>query len=682
MKTRQFLWAILALFLALPHSGTAQTPEDDPFHVPTLTLSKGKYIEIHDQDSIVQIGRALLNVKTQQLVGWAEEDTTYGNDAFQADVASRWLSPDPKSDEFSSWSPYNFVENNPIRLIDPDGRAPHDPIKALYKGLSESFNYLYLETAVDMAAAPSKGYGTKSYTSRGFQRNPRHYWTTLLDNHPEWFSEANVGRITGSRFEPPIVDDDWVKAFPTHKEYMRGKLIHHHHNGGRWGFALPDAIHKKFSGQLHALSTLMKTGKYGLASKYIPTSQKFGEISKKLGAAGSKAGKALLPVGILLSTYTIASANPGPERDQVVGSEIQNWIWGGIGATIGGGVLGIPGAIAGGIAAPSGIDYLEGTQDPSGYYKKRMHNLGLSDEQKATMTACFTGETEILSKSGFVAIDKLQPGDSVFSFNLQNQELELSKVSATLKKDVEEYFGLVIDNDTIFVTGEHPFYMAGIGWTKVKHIQKGQQMFTFSPDMSGISVLEIISIKKETEVFNITVDGNHNYLVNRKKVLIHNKDCFVAGSLVTMADGLQKPIEKVSVGDSVLAYNSTKGTFSKAAVLKIETPRHEEYSRIFFENGNEITCTPDHPFWAKGKGWASIAEEETERKYGLNCKSLQEEDYVLSNCKDLIKWVSIEKVSSMVKPQISFNLSQLSTGDGYIINGICVSNETGPNHGK
>jgi RHS repeat-associated protein len=34
----------------------------------------------------------------------------------------RWMSPDPLSEEFSSWSPYNSMMNNPINFIDPDGR--------------------------------------------------------------------------------------------------------------------------------------------------------------------------------------------------------------------------------------------------------------------------------------------------------------------------------------------------------------------------------------------------------------------------------------------------------------------------------------------------------------------------------------------------------------------------------
>ena len=37
---------------------------------------------------------------------------------------SRFLSVDPLADQFPGWSPYNYTLNNPINMIDPDGRAP------------------------------------------------------------------------------------------------------------------------------------------------------------------------------------------------------------------------------------------------------------------------------------------------------------------------------------------------------------------------------------------------------------------------------------------------------------------------------------------------------------------------------------------------------------------------------
>src|SRR5690606_33182982 len=40
---------------------------------------------------------------------------------------SIFISVDPEFAKFPSWSPYNYTLNNPINLIDPDGRSPKPP---------------------------------------------------------------------------------------------------------------------------------------------------------------------------------------------------------------------------------------------------------------------------------------------------------------------------------------------------------------------------------------------------------------------------------------------------------------------------------------------------------------------------------------------------------------------------
>lgn len=93
---------------------------------PVATLSKGKYLEVHDLDSIVTIGTMRWHVDKKEIVGRIIVDSSNVDAQPIGDVAGRWMSPDPLSEEFRSWSPYNYGKDNPISNIDPDGRAADD----------------------------------------------------------------------------------------------------------------------------------------------------------------------------------------------------------------------------------------------------------------------------------------------------------------------------------------------------------------------------------------------------------------------------------------------------------------------------------------------------------------------------------------------------------------------------
>ena len=126
MKSLRLLFMLCGLLIFGLHLLHAQNPyerlgvQSDP-----LTLSQGRYQEFFPNDTLVQIGPVIFNTITQKVVGFVEPDSS-GLD-FPADVASRWLSPDPLAHKFPEWSPYNYVLNNPLLLIDEDGRIPSYP---------------------------------------------------------------------------------------------------------------------------------------------------------------------------------------------------------------------------------------------------------------------------------------------------------------------------------------------------------------------------------------------------------------------------------------------------------------------------------------------------------------------------------------------------------------------------
>jgi RHS repeat-associated protein len=104
-----------------------------------------------------------------------------------------------------------------------------------------------------------------------------------------------------------------------------------------------------------------------------------------------------------------------------------------------------------------------------------------------------------------------------------------------------------------------------------------------------------------------------------------NSNCFVAGTIVQMADGSTKPIEDIQVGDLVLSrdQNSTEeeDTVSSRVVL---TFRKEKSVTLLLSlsNGEQIETTLEHPFFVRGKGWIAAGHLTSSDKIVTQSKSV------------------------------------------------------------
>lgn len=104
------------------------------YYPKVATLSRGKYLEFHDKDSIVIIGSVKYNTKQQKVIEVLDIDLSDPDAQPIGDTHGRWMSPDPLSEEFSSWSPYNFVFSNPLKFTDPTGMAPETDFIDVFSG--------------------------------------------------------------------------------------------------------------------------------------------------------------------------------------------------------------------------------------------------------------------------------------------------------------------------------------------------------------------------------------------------------------------------------------------------------------------------------------------------------------------------------------------------------------------
>src|SRR5690606_11525956 len=54
----------------------------------------------------------------------AETGLHYAGARYLDAAIGRWLAVDPLAEKFPGWSPYNYVLNDPVLLLDPTGEAP------------------------------------------------------------------------------------------------------------------------------------------------------------------------------------------------------------------------------------------------------------------------------------------------------------------------------------------------------------------------------------------------------------------------------------------------------------------------------------------------------------------------------------------------------------------------------
>lgn len=174
-----------------------------------------------------------------------------------------------------------------------------------------------------------------------------------------------------------------------------------------------------------------------------------------------------------------------------------------------------------------------------------VHEEGTEAAAGTSISFCFPAGTMVFTAKGPRTIETVNAGERVYSFNLETGEWLVTKV---LKHKSHPYEGDMISiklaHITIHATGNHPFYVTNGDqlatrpivqtisheeraitkhgrWVEARDLKVGDVL----KNKSG-EVLNIIGISKrfkKTEVYNLDVENHHNYAIDQKGILVHNK---------------------------------------------------------------------------------------------------------------------------------------------------------------
>ena len=176
--------------------------------------------------------------------------------------------------------------------------------------------------------------------------------------------------------------------------------------------------------------------------------------------------------------------------------------------------------------------------------------------------SCFIAGTKVTMSDGTIKnIENIVVGDKVKGHKEDNTVI---KLDPTLLADRKLYS--FNNNEHYFFTSEHPF-MTEEGWKSVKpektkerdgielynqlkgELKIGDKLVT---EDGSIEITEIKSKEinnPDMPLYNFNVSNDSSYIAD--DYVVHNKGCFIKGTLVTMADGSTKPVEQVDLGDEV-----------------------------------------------------------------------------------------------------------------------------------
>jgi|TARA_Y100001938_G_scaffold129945_1_gene185439 hypothetical protein len=304
---------------------------------------------------------------------------------------------------------------------------------------------------------------------------------------------------------------------------------------------------------------------------------------------------------------------------------------------------------------------------------------------------CFTKGTKVKTPLGYATIESLKKGDLVKSYDTKVEAKVDSEVTETFLH--ENHDGYLVINGNIKTTSNHPFYSNG-DWVDAGELSVGDKIL----HVDGLehTVESIENYDDTIDVYNIEVDGNHNYYA--ENYLVHNKGIESVGAgeavMISGSSGLEPKAQiSMSVGDKVLSANITglpdsdtaseyllweytgsditsQLTLATSSVSAVGSGSYIQWVSIQAENGldNPVTMTPSHTILT----WSGSSYPHTGSWFFEYAGDIVPGNKFLSSSLEVIDVTSWQFASASVSQ--SFYRSNIEPHDVYFVDGILVHN--------
>jgi intein/homing endonuclease len=174
-------------------------------------------------------------------------------------------------------------------------------------------------------------------------------------------------------------------------------------------------------------------------------------------------------------------------------------------------------------------------------------------------------------------------------------------------------------------------------------------------------------------VIDTATTNNQENLEPSTKVLM-GTDGFPAGTLIYMADGTEKKIEDIELGDIVYGYNVAAKENIEHEVTEFIKPFNDFFVKYTFTNGTSLSCTKSQPLIDVNLEILSHLPEEADTKHDFRGRYIGKLEggtkVVTKNGEAEI--ASIEELPNA--STLTFNLA-IEGSHNFFANGILVSDK-------
>ena len=184
-----------------------------------------------------------------------------------------------------------------------------------------------------------------------------------------------------------------------------------------------------------------------------------------------------------------------------------------------------------------------------------------------------------------------------------------------------------------------------------------------------------VVLENSPNFYRVDVETTDNFFISSSNsILVHNAPCFVAGTKVHIESKGITNIEDVKVGDKVISYNHDNEIVEYKEVKKVRIKSDEFVVTYVFENGTNLTGTPDHPLFVNGKGYSSYSPSVTKEDSGLDVEQILIGDEVLHIDG---YGVTISDIIEEEKKEVVYNLDEVEGNNNFFVEDLLAHNRAG-----